>query len=151
MRCIEHVVNGVFLEFCKLAFDSIEPGGIRWSPDKNHFVLTCPTTYFSSAMRREVIQNEEDRLTAGILLAHPLQCLEHFLRTFPLGEVAPEQIAMNVKERQKMSHTVRASVGRRQAMGMPTPCPALPEVRAQFQRSELVETDNAGTLRNPPI
>jgi len=151
MCFVEDVVDRVFLQFCKLAFDSVEPRSVRRSPDQDDLVVTSPATNFASAMRREVIQNQEDRLTPGILFAHPLQGLEYFLPTFSLGEVAPEDIAMNIKERQKMSHTVGASVGCRQAMGMPTACPALPKVRAQFQGSELIEADDSRTLRNSPI
>jgi len=58
---------------------------------------------------------------------------------------------MNVKERQKMSHAVWTSVGRPQAMGMPTSCPALAEVRAEFQRSKLVKANDPGTLGNTSI
>lgn len=151
MRFVEHVVYGVFFQFGKLAFNSVEPGGISRSPNEDHVVLASPAANFNSAMRREVVQNQEDRLTPGILLAHPFQRLEYFLPAFSLGEVTPEDIAMNVKERQKVTHPMRATIGRGQSMGMPPPSPALSEVRAEFQRPKLVETNDARTLRNAPI
>ena len=64
------------LELIKLTFDLVEPGRIRWRPNKDNLVHSGPSSHFGTMMRREVVQDDIDPFFDRILGTKPLESPE---------------------------------------------------------------------------
>jgi hypothetical protein len=74
-------------------------------------------------MGREVVQNQKESLVLGIFRSHPLEHFECLLPSFSAPEITPEDIFVNVIERQELPYTLRAMVRGRQTVRFLLPCP----------------------------
>ena len=100
MSLEERVVETELPDFGELAFDPIEPRSIRRCPDEANIVVSCPSPYFWTSVRREIIQNKIDSFSAGIVSTQAFECTKSLLPALALKEVSPELITVDIKERQ---------------------------------------------------
>lgn len=82
MRSVVGVVKDIFLQFCELALDSVEPRRVRGRPDERDQVLSRPTAHFLAFMGREVVEYQKDPLIFGVLGPHALEHVECLLPAF---------------------------------------------------------------------
>ncbi len=78
-------------------------------------------------------------LLGPIPSARTLQNLQYFARSLSAPRVAPQLVAMNVVERQPVTHPVLAGVGGREAVRAACGAPTSTVLRANLQGAELVE------------
>ena len=139
MVAVVRIANHELLDRRKLTFDRVEPRRVGWRPDQMNIVLKTPTSDFGSPVRREVVQDQVNALPDGILSARTLQNLQHFARSLSAARVAPQLVAMNVVERQPVTHPVLAGVGGGEAIRAARGAPTSTVLWTNLQGAELVE------------
>ncbi len=102
-------------------------------------------------MGREIIQNEIDSFSSGILVAQAFERTQSLLPALAPKEVSPELITVDIKERQQVSDPVRAGVGRRETLRMPPSCPVHSILRPQFKWAKFVKANNTRTFGRFPV
>ena len=100
MRFVKSIIDAELPNLGELAFDPIEPRSIRRCPDEANIVVSCPSPYFWTSVRREIIQNKIDSFSAGIVSTQAFECTKSLLPALALKEVSPELITVDIKERQ---------------------------------------------------
>ena len=128
-------------------FDPIQPRRIGGGEHQLDVMHGGPLGDLASFVGREVVEDEVEARGPWVLCADGLQEQQNFAP--PLAAVAPhhEAIVLQVVGRQVLTRPVEPPVGRANPDRVPDGSPCAPMRRANFDRSEFVETDHAGVRR----
>lgn len=123
MRLEIGVVKDKLFEFGELTFDSVQPRGIGRRPDEHDVVAFCPSADLFPTMWRDVVQDDENAFSQGVMGSHALECPQTIGPAFAFADIAPQDVLMHIVEGQQVACPVRSPIGGRESVGFGLHCP----------------------------